>query len=228
MKIERAHFATRCLLQISALVASGGPAAADDAERPSDVDRSAYAAKAINIGFASDPGQGRYDGAVGAPHDVWNFVDIGTTAVDYTRHPDASSSTARLRISQHDGEWAVQTENQIYRGYIYHNCQCVDLQVTLLDVEPGRYRACVYAHGDAPDQNAAIEVRVGERCVGKKATSKADSLLFRSPRLQEGVQYVTFDFDVSCEDEIHIISHRDGSRYSMFNAIQLVPLKSEP
>ena len=180
--------------------------------------------RAINIGFAFDPGQGQYDGVVGSPSDVWNFVDIGTTAVDYMRHPNTSSSTARLRITRHDGEWAVKTKNQIFRGYIYHNCQCVDLEATLLDVAPGRYRAYVYAHGDAPNQNANIEVIVGDRSLGEKPTTKSDSWEFQSSELKEGVQYVTFDFDVSAHDEIHIISHRDGSNYSMLNAIQLVPI----
>lgn len=182
---------------------------------------------AINIGFAFDPGQGQYDGVVGAPSDVWNFVDIGTTAIDYMRHPNASSSTARLRITQHDGEWAVKTDNQIFRGYIYHNCQCVDLEATLLDVAPGRYRAYVYAHGDAPNQNAKIEVLVGERSVGMKTTAKGDSSEFQSSELKKGVHYVTFEFEVAAADTIRIISHRDGSGYSMLNAIQLVPIQGD-
>lgn len=219
----------RCsVLLIIAGIACSEPARGGDLKNLPAVKAPDYSSGAINIGFAHDPGQGHYDGAVGSPHDVWNFVDIGTTAVDYTRHPNGTGSTTRLKISRHDGEWAVQTQNQIYRGYIYHNCQCVDLQVTLLDVQPGRYRAYVYAHGDAPDQNALVEVKVSERCVGKKATTKEDSLQFRSDQLQEGVQYVTFDFDVSSKDSVHIISHRDGSRYSMFNAIQLIPLNPEP
>tara|TARA_R110002072_G_scaffold146075_1_gene292753 strand:- start:599 stop:2344 length:1746 start_codon:yes stop_codon:yes gene_type:complete len=183
--------------------------------------------RAINIGFAYDPGQGNYDGVVGSSGEVWNFVDIGTTAVDYLRHPNASGSTARLRVTRHDGEWAVKTDNQIFRGYIYHNCQCVDLEATLLDVAPGHYRAFVYAHGDTPNQNASIEVVVGERTLGKKATAKDDSD-FRSSQLKEGVHYVTFDFELAAKESLRIISHRDGSGYSMLNAIQLVPLADAP
>ena len=183
-------------------------------------------AGAIYIGFAYDPGQGRYDGVVGSPGDVWNFVDIGTTAVDYMRHPNATSSSARLRVTRHDGEWAVKTENQIFRGYIYHNCQCVDLEAKLLDVAPGRYQALVYAHGDAPNQNANVEVIVGKRSIGKKATTKKDSLAFRSNELQEGIHFVRFEFDVETGNKIRIISHRDGSNYSMLNAIQLIPVDS--
>ncbi len=181
-------------------------------------------ANSLYVGFAYDPGQGKYDGVVGSPNDVWNFVDIGTTAVDYLRHPDASGSTARLRITRHDGEWAVNTKNQIYRGYIYHNCQCVDLEATLLDVKSGRYKVYVYAHGDAPNQNANIEVVVGDRTIGKKATSKADNSDFQSPELKKGVHYVAFQFDVRIGENIRIISRRDGSNYSMLNAIQLVPV----
>ena len=178
----------------------------------------------LYIGFAFDPLHGNYDGVVGSSDDVWNFVDVGTTAVDYMRHPNATSSTARLRITRHDGEWAVKTENQIFRGYIYHNCQCVDLEATLLDVAPGRYRAYVYAHGDAPNQNANIEVIVGDQSIGKKATANDGTWEFQSSQLKQGVQYVTFEFDVTARDEIHFVSHRDGSNYSMLNAIQIVPL----
>ena len=181
-------------------------------------------AGSLNIGFAYDPGQGKYDGAVGRPGDVWNFVDIGTTAVDYLRHADASGSSARLRVSKSDGEWAVKTDNQIFRGYIYHNCQCVDLEVSILDLQPGRYRVLVYAHGDAANQNASIEMQVGEENYGRRSTSKAVDADFRSSMLVDGVHYVSFEILVSAGEDVRITSHRDGSGYSMFNAIQLVPI----
>lgn len=182
---------------------------------------------ALNIGFAYDPYHGNYDGVVGSPGDVWNFVDIGTTAVDYMRHPNATGSTARLRISRHDGEWAVKTHSGIFRGYIYHNCQCVDLEATLLDLAPARYKAYVYAHGDAPNQNAKIEIVVGDRSIGQKATANDGTWAFQSKEFEEGVQFVSFKFDVPRGETVRIISHRDGSEYSMFNAIQLVPVAAE-
>ena len=181
----------------------------------------------LNIGFAHDPGQGNYDGVVGSPGDVWNFVDIGTTAVDYMRHPNASGSTARIRVTRHDGEWGINTHTGIFRGYIYHNCKCVDLEATLLDLAPARYRALVYAHGDAPNQNANIEVVVGDNSIGKKATGKDGSWDFRSNNFKEGVQFVSFDFDVTAGETVRFISHRDGSGYSMFNAIQLIPIDDQ-
>lgn len=184
-------------------------------------------AGAINIGFAYDPYQGNYDGVVGSPGDVWNFVDVGTTAVDFMRHPNATGSTARLRISRHDGEWAVGGHSGIFQGYIYHNCQCVDLEATLLDLAPARYKAYVFAHGDAPNQNAKIEIVVGDRSIGQKATANDGTWDFRSKEFEEGVQFVSFEFDVPPGETVRIISHRDGSEYSMFNAIQLVPIATE-
>ncbi len=178
--------------------------------------------KALNIGFAHDPGQGNYDGVVGSPSDVWNFVDIGTTAVDYLRHTDATSSTARLRVSRHDGEWGINTHQGIYHGYIYDNCQCVDLETTLLDLASGRYRAYIYAHGDAPNQNANIETFVGAKSLGTKSTTKKRA--YQSRSWKEGNQFVTFEFDVTAGESVRFISHRDGSDYSMFNAIQLLPI----
>lgn len=208
-------------------LATSGPASvASGTERSSvNVSRNDRAPTGLlNIGFAFDPYQGNYDGVVGSPGDVWNFVDIGTTSVDYLRHADAAGSTARLRIARHDGEWAVKGHSGIFKGYIYHNCQCVDLEATLLDLSPARYRAYVYAHGDAPDQNAKIEILVDDRSIGQKATINDGTWRFQEKDFEEGVQFVGFEFDVKRGETVRIISHRDGSDYSMFNAIQLVPI----
>ena len=113
----------------------------------------------------------------------------------------------------------------IFRGYIYHNCRCVDLQTKILDLPAGDYRAYVYAHGDAPNQNAEIELIVGGKSVGKKATADDDTWRYRQHPFIEGVHYVVFEFSVQTGDKVKFISHRDGSDYSMFNAIQLLPLE---
>ncbi|PAY20142.1 hypothetical protein CKO51_07785 [Rhodopirellula sp. SM50] len=181
----------------------------------------------LNVGFAHDPGAGHYDGVVGSSGDVWNFVSVGTTAKDFMRLSNTQGSTARLRISRHDGAWGIAGQSGIFHGYIYDNCRCKDLEVTILDLEPGRYRAFVYAHGDAPDQNANIELRIADESIGKKATANDGTHGYRSQPMTEGVQYVTFDFDLWRGNEVKFISHRDGSSYSMFNAIQIVPLRRE-
>jgi hypothetical protein len=111
----------------------------------------------------------------------------------------------------------------------YHrSCRCVDLEVTLLDLPAGRFLACVYARGDAPNQNAIIEVQVADRTIGKKATANDGRWGFRESPFVDGVHYVTFDFDVEFGNDVRFISHRDGSDYSMFNAIQIVPIESSP
>ena len=181
----------------------------------------------LNIGFAHDPGAGHYDGVVGSSGDVWNFVSLGTTAKDFMRLSDMRPSTARLRISRHDGVWGIAGQSGVFHGYIYDNCRCKDLEVTILDLDPGRYRAFVYAHGDAPDQNANIELRIADESIGKKATANDGTHGYRSQPMTEGIQYVTFDFDVWRGNKVKFISHRDGSSYSMFNAIQIVPLRRE-
>ena len=221
-------FAASWALPLLFAVAAGGNAvnlAAEDKHPRQSVHRTRDASLSLNIGFAHDPGQGHYDGVIGSPDDVWNFVDIGTTAVDYMRHANATGSTARLRVTRHDGEWGVKGHQGIFRGYIYHNFQCVDLEATLLGLSPSRYRAYVYAHGDAPNQNAQIEVIVGDRTLGRKATGNDGTWDFRATDFTEGVQYVCFEFDVVAGQDVRIISHRDGSGYSMFNAIQLVPIQ---
>ncbi len=178
----------------------------------------------LNIGFAHDPGTGHYDGAVGSPRDIWNLVSMGTTAKDYLRNSDTTGSPVRLRVSRHDGAWGITGHHGIFRGYIYDNCQCKDLAVTLLDMPSGHYRIYVYAHGDAPNQNANIELKVGGKTVGIKPTANDDTYGYRSSELIKGVQFVTFDFQITQGEKARVISRRAGSRYSMFNAIQIVPL----
>ena len=99
----------------------------------------------------------------------------------------------------------------------------VDLQATFRGLATGQYRIYVYAHGDAPDQNAEIELAVGEDSYGSKSTLNDGTWDFRSQTFAEGVQFVSFEFTVIDEQPIRITSKRAGSRYSMFNAIQLVP-----
>ncbi|QDT90274.1 M56 family metallopeptidase [Gimesia algae] len=186
--------------------------------------RNRPAVRSLNIVFAHDPGLGNYDGIVGRPSDVWNSVDIGTTAVDYMRYSDATPSTARLRVTRHDGEWGIQGQSGIFHGYIYHNCRCVDLETKVLDLPAGKYKIYVFAHGDAPDQHAEIELKVGKRVVGKKATANDDTWEYRTQPYREGLQYVSFNFKKRAGEEVTLISHRGPSGYSMFNAIQIVPL----
>lgn len=187
---------------------------------------SAVARQAINIGFAHDPGPGNYDGVVGRPNDVWNFVDIGTTAVDYLRSADGLGTPMTLKVSRHDGEWGIKGVSGIFQGYIYHNCQCVDLSATISGLPPGRYMAYVYAHGDAPNQNADVELAVGPESHGRKATLNDGSWQFRSKKFEEGVQYVSFPFRAEAGQPVIITAHRAGSGYSMLNAIQITPVNA--
>lgn len=180
----------------------------------------------LNIGFAFDPGTGHYNGAVGSANEVWNFVDVGTTAIDHTRHADGSFSPVRIRVSPADGEWGIAGRKGIYHGYIYHNCRCVDLETRVLDLPEGRYRLFVFAHGDAPNQNARVEVRVDDESWGSRSTGNDDTWSYREMPYRDGVHYVQFEVFVKSGNELKIISHRDGSDYSMFNAIQIVPIES--
>ena len=61
-----------------------------------------------------------------------------------------------------------------------------------------------------------------------KATLNDGSWDFRSPKLAEGNQYVSFEFTVTDSEPVRITSYRAGSPYSMFNAIQMVPLGKSP
>ena len=178
-----------------------------------------------HIVFGQDPGAGRYDGVVGRSDDVWNFVSVGTTSIATLRDASGRETDVGLELSAHDGCWGITDVTGTYHAYVYHNCQCVDLVAQVTGLPNGRYAAYVYAHGDAPNQNAAIELAVGDEVYGRKSTLNDESWNFRSTAWEEGNQYVRFDFTVTDEEPLRLTSFRDGSEYSMFNAIQIVPLK---
>jgi hypothetical protein len=179
----------------------------------------------LNFTFADDPGKGNYDGIVGSANDRaddhWNFVDYGQRKIDNIRFADGSSTDIEMEVSDNDGEWGIDDQKGINHGYIYHNCQCVDLSVSLNYLPQGIYEVYVFAHGDAPDQNAAIEIESGETKLTGKATLNDGTWKFNSTEYQEGNQYVRYIVEVTDDSPITITSKRDGSNYSMFNAIQL-------
>jgi hypothetical protein len=179
---------------------------------------------AVNIVFGSDPGRGHYDGVVGRPKDNWNLIDVGDNELNGLKNARGQATPVSLRVSVNDGEWGIQGQSGVYHAYIYHNNRNVDLQANFQGLSQGRYKIYVFAHGDAPDQNANIELRVGPEVYGKKATLNDGTFDYRSAKYREGNQYVSFEFTVSEHEPVRITSFRDGSSYSMFNAIQIVRL----
>lgn len=181
---------------------------------------------ALNVVFGRDPGRGKYDGVVGKPHDHWNLVDVGQTSIPALVNRKGARTRVSFQLSPNDGEWGIQGQAGVYHAYLYHNCRCVDLKATLKGLAPGRYKIYVYAHGDAPNQNAEVELAVGRENYGRKATLNDGSWDYRSQKYAEGVQYVSFTFVVEEGDPVSITSRRAGSTYSMFNAMQIVPIKN--
>ena len=181
--------------------------------------------RAINIVFAADPGAGKYDGVVGRPNDVWNLADVGVTRTPLLKSASGAFTPVRLEVSENDGARSISEHAGIFHGYIYHNCRCVDLKATLHDLPRGKYDILVYAHGDAPEQNANVELAIHGETIARQSTLNDGTWRFRSTDWQEGVQYVRFQLNHGGRHPVEMISHRDGSPYSMFNAIQIVRLE---
>jgi hypothetical protein len=179
---------------------------------------------ALNVVFGLDPGKGNYDGVVGSPNDTWNLLDVGQTSIKKLRSRTGSETPVGLLVSENDGEWGIKDHAGVFHAYIYHNSRTVDLQATFTGLASGQYKIYVYAHGDAPDQNAKVELAVGSKICGSKSTLNDGSWKFRSKTFTEGVQYVSFEFAVMDSEPVKVISRRAGSTYSMFNAIQIVRL----
>jgi hypothetical protein len=168
-----------------------------------------------------EPRGGDHNAVVGANPDVWTLVDIGEQYKVGLPFADGSGSDVELKLSQNDGEWGIAEHYGVCHAYLYHNCRCVDLSVTLNYLPRGTYDVYVYAHGDAPHQNAAIEIVSGDKVFAGKSTLNDGSWAFRNPNLTEGNQYVKYTIEVGAESPVVITSKRDGSNLSMLNAIQL-------
>ena len=182
---------------------------------------------ALNLTFGDDPGIGKYDGATGQRDDHWNLIRVGTGEAVGLKRIDGIQDDVVAEISDHDGGWGIEGHAGIFHGYIYHNCQCVDLTVTLKYLPAGVYEFYVFAHGDAPNQNAAIEIACGEVVYSGKRTLNDDSWKFRNLRLSEGNQYVRYVVEVPAGAPVVITSKRDGSGYSMFNALQVKQIAAD-
>ncbi|MCH1494215.1 MAG: hypothetical protein L7U72_03210 [Rubripirellula sp.] len=181
--------------------------------------------QAVNVVFGLDPGPGQYNAVVGKSRAAWNLVDVGQTKIRSLVNTKGKPTSCQLHVSENDGEWGIADHTGVYHAYIYHNQQNVDLQAKFKGLVAGNYRVYVYAHGDAPNQNSRVELFVGKNSIGSKATANDGTYRYRSMKLKEGLQYVVFDLSVSANEAVRVVSHRDGSSYSMFNAIQIVPAK---
>lgn len=183
---------------------------------------------ALNLTFGDDPGIGKYDGATGKRDDHWNLIRVGTREAVGLKRIDGIQDDVIAEISDHDGGWGIKGHAGIFHGYIYHNCQCVDLSVTLKYLPAGVYEFYVFAHGDAPNQNAAIEIACGDVVYSGRRTLNDGSWKFRDLNLADGNQYVRYMVEVPAGAKIVVTSKRDGSGYSMFNALQVKQIATFP
>lgn len=175
----------------------------------------------FNINFGQHPSDGLAGGVIGKPHESWNLVEVGQTHLSLLKTADGQSSSVELEMSANDGVWGIKGQTGVYHSYLYHNCRCVDLQVKLVGLPPGLYEVFVVAHGDAPHQNAAVEIQAGSVTVQGKETLNDGSWDFRSRQWQDQNQYVKYAIDIGPNQPMLIKSKRAGSDYAMLNAIQL-------
>lgn len=174
----------------------------------------------LNINFAYQPKESDVVAIDQGKKSHWNFVDYGQTSLRRVRLADGSKSNVKIHVSENDGEWGISEHTGYYHGYIYHNCKCVDLSCTVKNLRSGIYEVYVFAHGDAPNQNAAIEIQSNGVTVSGKSTLNDGTWRFQSSELVDGNQYVKYLVNITEGEPVIITSKRDGSDYSMLNAIQ--------
>ncbi|TWT55400.1 hypothetical protein KOR42_27860 [Thalassoglobus neptunius] len=173
-----------------------------------------------NLNFALPAEGDDREGVVGDVNDHWNFVEHGQTFLGGLATADGGATDVEVNISENDGEWGIAGETGPYHAYIYHNCRCVDLSLEVRYLPEGTYAVYVFAHGDAPDQNAAIEVECAGVKLSGKSTLNDGTWNFREHPFSDGNQYVRYVVDVPAGEHLKMTSRRDGSSYSMLNAVQ--------
>ncbi|QDU73991.1 hypothetical protein Pan97_09910 [Bremerella volcania] len=186
---------------------------------------SKHADRILNINFAMAPVDSQPRGVIGGPGDVWTLIDVRETTKSGLPMASGTPTDVVLQLSENDGEWGIPGSFDVYHAYLYHNCRCVDLSVTLTYLPEGIYEAYVFAHGDAPDQNAMIEIESGGITYTGQKTLNDGSHRYRSRDYEAGNQYVKYTIEVKPDSPVVITSKRDGSSLSMFNAIQLKRLR---
>lgn len=181
---------------------------------------SAEAGMILNVNFGRHPGNMIFDGVVGGPYDHWTLVDVGERRKDALQLADGTETDVTMELSENDGEWGIAGHAGVYHAYLYHNCRCVDLSAKFEHLAAGMYDVYVFAHGDAPDQNANIVIESAGTTYSGRKTVNDETQRYKSHDLQEGVQYVKYTIAVEAGKPVTITSKRDGSTLSMFNAIQ--------
>lgn len=183
---------------------------------------SRYADRMLNVYFGTMLDGFGYDAAIGSNGDIWNNLRCREEHQTGLKFADGSPTDVRLDLSPNDGVWGVTGHGGVYHAYLYHNSRDVDLAVTLRYVPAGKYDVLVYAHGDAPEQNAAIEILSADKLYSGKSTLNNGTMEFRNRKFEEGNQYVKYRIEVTTGEPVVITSKRSGSSLSMLNAIQLL------
>lgn len=186
---------------------------------------SKQANRLLNINFGRHPGNMIFDGVVGGPYDHWTLVDVGERHKDAMKRADGTESQVTMELSENDGEWGIAGHAGVYHAYLYHNCRCVDLTAKFNHLAAGLYEVYVFAHGDAPEQNAEIIIESAGTTYSGRKTVNDGTHRYKSHDLEENVQYVKYTVQVESGKPVTITSKRDGSTLSMFNAIQFKRLK---
>lgn len=145
--------------------------------------------------------------------DFWNDVGSSTNEVKWS---DGNGSSITASISG-SSPWYTTSRDPMLHGFRFAQGT---LTAKVSNLPAGAYTLRVYAHGQAPADNAAIEVLVNGASKGIKSTSSSAD--WNGPEWTEGGEFVTFtDFPVLVGDEITISSRASNSGIAMLNGLQL-------
>jgi hypothetical protein len=164
-----------------------------------------------------------------AANDFWNVYSRDVSSqldwraggvVSALKYTDGTATTASVTVTNAAGAWYTLVPDPMMESYLYPLNRSGDIRSQFAGLPPQRYDIYVYAHGQPPEENAAVDLRLGNVVLDTRNTSSQPG--WDLPAWVEGNQFVVFrGIEVTDGASLEIVSHGGVSGLAVMNGIQL-------
>jgi sugar lactone lactonase YvrE len=133
---------------------------------------------------------------------------------------DKTPTSTVLEVNNAGGAWYTLNSDPMFLSYLYPG-HGETITSTFTHLPAGPFDLYVYAHGQPPEENAVIEVRLGATSLGSKATSSATD--WDAGGWGEDRQFVVFrNLTVPDGQSLTVLSKPGVANLAVINGIQLL------
>lgn len=133
---------------------------------------------------------------------------------------DGSASTIHLGVTNAAGAWYTLNRDPMFESYLYPISRVGRIGAQFTGLPGGIYDVYVYAHGQIPSENAAVQVGTDSLQHGTRVTSALSG--WDSPAWTEGNHFVLFrDVAVGNGERLRITVSPGQGRFAVINGVQL-------